>query len=209
MLTRRAFLTLAAALGMPRAAAPLPVVAQGDSLTSEATGYASQVAAWLGRPLVRLAINGSTLREQAPAWLDAPAGLTLSLCGYNDMRRNGASPTTLAAYELALTGAATLARRRGPVALGGCLRMPPAGYALHPGMSDRGSDAAAAAYSAVVARVCARVGALYVDVSGYDVALTGPDLTHPTPAGQAWLAAQFRDALGRVWLPATQRRPAG
>lgn len=208
MITRRALLRAAAALPLVGAsiAAAAPsrsTVALGDSLSSDPNGYIAAVAAERAYPLVILAINGSALRDQAATWRDAPSGVAVSLCGYNDMRRYGADEATLAHYEVLLTGAAWLLMKRGPVWLGGCLRMPQAGYS-QPGLA-MGSDAAAAAYSAVVERVCRRTGAVYVSMDGYDPdTMTGADLSHPTRAGHAWIADQFIAAMRRVYLPALE-----
>lgn len=217
MITRRALLRAGAALGLGLAVFPpvaegdpLPLVAQGDSLTRGSTpaypvvSYAAILAQRLGRPLWQQAFNGSTLATQAPAWLESPPGMTVSLCGYNDMRLG----TDLALYELALSGAALTARQRGPVFLGGCLRMTAQGYAGY-GPYTHGSDAAVAAYNQVIAQVAARAGAIYVDMSAYDPYTLGAgDEVHPSAEGQTWIADRFMAALGRVYLPAAMRPSA-
>lgn len=184
------------------------LVAQGDSLTHGSSpaypvvSYARLLAARYGLALVDQAFNGSVIATQAPAWLDSPPGLTVSLCGYNDMRIG----TPLDLYELALTGAAWLARQRGPVMLGGCLRMTAAGYAGY-GSYTRGSDAAVAACNVVIARVASRVGAAWVPVDDYDPATMGSgDDVHPSAAGQALIADLFAARWGRSWLPALSVR---
>ena len=212
MITRRTLLrTLPAALGLavlPPADGPAGVlIAQGDSLTHGSTpaypvvGYARLLAARYEFALVDQAFNGSVIATQAPAWLQSPPGLTVTLCGYNDMRIG----TDLALYELALTGAAWLARQRGPVILGGCLRMTAAGYTGY-GIYTRGSDAAVAAYNAVIARVASRVGAAWVPVDDYDPYTMGVgDEVHPSAAGQAVIADLFAARWSQAYLPALAR----
>lgn len=163
--------------------------------------YARLLAGRYQLTLIDQAFNGATIATQAPGWLNSPAGVTVTLCGYNDMR----SGTDPAAYEPALIGAAWLARQRGPVLLGGCLRMTAAGYRGY-GIYTRGSDAAVAAYNEVVERVAARVGATYVDVSAYDPTTMGiGDDAHPSQEGQELIADLFAARWGRVLLPSVRR----
>lgn len=204
MITRRALLRLAAVA--PLSSGPPAVVgAFGDSLTRDPASYAYVLAGAQGWQVGMHAINGSTLAQQATAWLMAPHGPTLAIVGYNDMRRHGHDGATLDAWRALLVGVLCWRVGGGPCLIGGGLRMTAAGYALHPGVSDRGSDAGAAAYGAAAAWACGVAGATYVDLrDAYDPYRdVGADQTHPTAAGQARIAAAFAAQLRgrRVWLP--------
>lgn len=209
MITRRTLLRLLALapVGAVVTASSPCLVAQGDSLTRGSTlaypveSYATIIARRMDIPLVQQAFSGSILATQAPTWLESPDGITVSLCGYNDMRLGA----DRALYELALTGAALRARARGQVYLGGCLRMTHAGYAGY-GAYTHGSDAAVAAYNAIVARVAAWTGAHYVDLTEYDPdALGSGDEVHPSADGQIWIADRMMGQITRTYMPAARR----
>lgn len=182
-----------------------PLVLLGDSL-SRANTYGAIVGTAWGRDVLDLAIPGSTLDAQATAWLDAPPGPTLTIAGYNDMRRRGGDPATVATWEALLEKLARHRTAQGyPVYIGLCLRMTAEGYADYNPESSLGSDEAVAAYNAAIRRVASRVrGVVVVDTSAYDpTTMVGPDTVHPGPAGNAAIAEAFMRAR-QVWLPALQ-----
>lgn len=210
MLTRRALLRAALAAPLAGGASLCPpgtgsrVVALGDSLTRDPQSYAYVLAQRFEWQLHQGAINGATLDEQALAWLSAPTGPTLTIVGYNDMRRHGGAPTTIAAWEGLLMGLCWHRTRGSPVYLGLCLRMTEAGYTHYNAASSHGSDAVVTTYHAATRRVAGAVpGVIVVDTSAYDpYRHCGPDTVHPTAEGQAVIAGAFARALGAcVALP--------
>lgn len=224
--TRRQALQVLAAIAaavpaVARAATPPPapaclppataVLAVGDSLTRDSTSYAHLLAEQFSWSLDQQAINGSTLAGQALTWLGAPPGPTLTLAGYNDMRRLGGHPNTVAAWEGLLRGLCHHRTSRGhPVYLGLCLRMTEEGYTQYNPESSYGSDQVVAAYHAATRRVAAAVpGVVVVDTTSYDpYEFTGPDTVHPTAEGQRYLAGLFQGAINpacALALPALYR----
>lgn len=214
MITRRTFLrTLPAALGLaalPAAAQSAPaIVGVGDSLTEDPGSYAHLLATELGRSLAEWADHGTILAEQALSWLAAPAGPTVTIAGYNDMRHLGGNPAVIAAWEGLLLGLCYARVRQGyPVYVGLCLRMTQTGYDNYPVPdNNHGSDAVVNLYHAATYRVAARLpGVVIIDTSAYDpYTMAGPDQVHPTTEGHTIIAAAFRAAWRELtWMPEVQ-----
>lgn len=194
MLTRRAILH---APLLPFSEPAPALVALGDSLAARPGSYAERLAERRGLVLENRALGGTTLAEQAEAWLRAPLGPTVVIAGYNDMRLVGAGARSLASFRALLLALCMWRTREGhPLYLGTCLRMPRYDY--------QGSAAGAAAYAEQARGVAAAVpGVTLIDThAGYAPTLMGADGVHPSPAGTERLADLFDAAMPpRVALP--------
>lgn len=165
-------------------------IASGSGLPHPEACFANQVAVQLGLALDNRAVPGSRILDQLPLMHDIPPNATiLWLTGFNDMRYG----PPLDAYQTHLKEGLALL----PGAyVGNCLHM--ADYTID-GIAY-GSDAAVAAFNAVIANEVPP-GRL-VDVDAVFDPHNVDDGTHPNAIGHQQIAAAFLTTRRqRVALP--------